>query len=123
MKRKLINWGRIFTTLLLTFCVTFQPSVAWGLVSGSSSSKTEDLITTEKHTQAEIVKYVQEHPSGSIYFDADGKLTGEAHTTEYAQEPVLTAPYSSGKLSDNELSAALNTIKTIRYIAGISDNI
>ena len=123
MKRKLINWGRIFTTLLLTFCVTVQPSVAWGLASGSSSSKTEDLITTEKHTQAEIVKYVQEHPSGSIYFDADGKLTGEVHTTEYAEEPVLTVPYSPGKLSDNELSAALNTIKTIRYIAGISDNI
>ena len=66
---------------------------------------------------------MQAHPTGDIYFDADGKSTGKTHETAYLTVPETSAPYAAGRLAESEEAAALNTIKTIRYIAGISSNL
>jgi len=39
--------------------------------------------------------------------------------TTYAEAPVLSAPYSAGSLSEKDLKSALNTLKMIRFLAGV----
>ena len=81
------------------------------------------LITVKTPSKEDIVKFMQEHPTGDIYFDEDGKSTGKTHETDYLTAPKTSAPYEAGRLAESEEAAALNTIKTIRYIAGISSNL
>ena len=104
----------VSAALLVTSISTPCPAFA---ASGSSKSS---LITVKTPSKEDIVKFMQEHPTGDIYFDEDGKSTGKTHETDYLTAPKTSAPYEAGRLAESEEAAALNTIKTIRYIAGIS---
>ena len=101
---------------------TALPQPAFAAVSGAPGAQSS-AITVHTPSREEIVKYMQEHPTGDIYFDEDGKSTGKVHETAYETVPSTEAPYAAGRLAEAEEAAALNTIKTIRYIAGISDNL
>ena len=80
------------------------------------------MSNVEYRTQEQIVLYAQDHPTNLVRYEESGKsLYGYKIT--YDEEPLLEAPYEAGTLSDAELICALNTVKTIRYIAGISDDI
>ncbi len=103
--------------LLVTTAVTPLPAFA---AAGSTRSS---LINVNTPSKEEIVQFMQAHPTGDIYFDADGKSTGKTHETAYLTVPETSAPYAAGRLAESEEAAALNTIKTIRYIAGISSNL
>lgn len=107
----------VSAALLVTSISTPCPAFA---ASGSSKSS---LITVKTPSKEDIVKFMQEHPTGDIYFDEDGKSTGKTHETDYLTAPKTSAPYEAGRLAESEEAAALNTIKTIRYIAGISSNL
>lgn len=68
-------------------------------------------IQVDYHTQKEISAYVQEHPA-----EKTDPLT-------FARNPVVTGNYDMGELSAKTQKSALNMLKQIRYIAGISDQV
>ena len=76
----------------------------------------------EGPSQEDIVLYAQEHPTDLVSYSADG-IPLNGYTIGYRIRPQMSQPYAAGVLSDEELTCALNTVKTIRYIAGLSDDI
>lgn len=68
-------------------------------------------IQVAYHTQKEIVDYVKAHPAGK-----NDKLT-------YKKNPSFSGTYNIGEISAATQNSALNMLKQIRYIAGISDEI
>lgn len=80
-------------------------------VRNDQADVTASGIQVAYHTQKEITEYVMAHPAGK-----DDKL-------KYKQKPLLSENYSIGELSDDTQNAALNMLKQIRYIAGISDEV
>ena len=62
------------------------------------------------HSQSEIEQYMA---SSGI---TDALISG---TTTMASDPVLSAPYAAGKVSDESLGQALAMLNQIRYIAGL----
>ncbi|MGM9530628.1 InlB B-repeat-containing protein [Intestinibacter sp.] len=66
-------------------------------------------LDVEKHTKQEIYNYVQQK---NINLDFD---------TQYSEQPSTTQPYAPGKLTDETLNSALDTLNLMRYIAGLSD--
>ena len=73
-------------------------------------------------SQEEIVAYAQEHPTNLASY-SDSGLPLNNYTVSYRINPQTSSPFIAGALSDEELTCALNTVKTIRYIAGISDDV
>lgn len=73
-------------------------------------------------SQEEIVRYAQEHPPGKTYFDIEGNMLGD-YEISYEVKPKTSGTYSAGELSLQEQVSALNTIRLIRYIVGLSDNV
>ncbi len=70
--------------LLVTTAVTPLPAFA---AAGSTRSS---LINVNTPSKEEIVQFMQAHPTGDIYFDADGKSTGKTHET--ADIPLYRRP-------------------------------
>lgn len=68
-------------------------------------------VNVTVHSQDEILSFLSSHPSSP-----DEPIT-------YEVEPVLTAPYEAGKLSESTQTSAINMINQMRYIAGVSSNI
>lgn len=58
-------------------------------------------------TQEEIAQYYQTHDMGQLVSDT------------FAVNPVTTAPYAAGVLSDTTLTHAINTVNYVRLIAGL----
>ena len=73
-------------------------------------------------SQEGIVAYAQEHPTNLASY-SDSGLPLNNYTVSYRINPQTSSPFIAGALSDEELTCALNTVKTIRYIAGISDDV
>lgn len=90
--------------------------------SALAASASTVAAAAEGPSKEEIVLYVQEHPSNLASYSAKG-LPLNGYTIGYRVKPQLAQPYVAGALSDDELICALNTIKTIRYIAGLPDDI
>ena len=82
--------------LLVTTAVTPLPAFA---AAGSTKSS---LINVNTPSKEEIVQFMQAHPTGDIYFDADGKSTGKTHETAYLTVPRPSAPYAAGRLAESE---------------------
>ena len=76
-------------------------------VNAASSSAVG--LNVEYRTQDEIKAYINEHP-----YDTNAEAV-------YDIEPLLTAPYGTGSLSEETLSSALNSLNIARYIAGLSE--
>ncbi len=83
-----------------------------------------ETTTTETQlpTQQEIVAFAQEHPTGETYFDQEGNMLKE-YSVDYEEEPTLTKPYGAGQLKQEEEIRALNTIRLIRYMTGLSGDV
>ena len=67
-------------------------------------------VNVTAHSKADIRSYIA----------ANGP---ESTAVTYAVEPVTTAPYAPGKLSDETQLNALKQLNVIRYIAGLNDNV
>ena len=106
--RRLIA-ATIFSVLLLAL----STGLSWAATASSA---------LEGPSQENIVLYAQEHPTDLVSYSADG-IPLNGYTIGYRIKPQLSQPYTAGVLSDEELACALNTVKTIRYIAGLSDDI
>lgn len=106
--RRLIA-ATIFSVLLLAL----STGLSWAATASSA---------LEGPSQENIVLYAQEHPTDLVSYSADG-IPLNGYTIGYRIKPQLSQPYAAGVLSDEELACALNTVKTIRYIAGLSDDI
>lgn len=65
-------------------------------------------IKVAYRSQNEIRSYFKE--TSAVYHG--GEIT-------YAKEPVLTAPYSAGELSEDTLEDALLVLNRVRYVAGL----
>ncbi|MGN0736345.1 MAG: hypothetical protein ACI4LP_11130 [Anaerovoracaceae bacterium] len=88
----------------------------------SDSALAASLKAAEGPSQDDIVLYAQEHPTDLASYSDNGIPLGD-YTIGYRVKPQLTQPYAAGALCDEELTCALNTVKTIRYIAGLSDDV
>ncbi|MCI7523130.1 CAP domain-containing protein [Roseburia hominis] len=66
------------------------------------------------HSQGEIEQYMA---SSGI---TDALISG---TTTMVSDPVLSAPYAAGKVSDESLGQALAMLNQIRYIAGLDSGV
>ena len=88
----------------------------------AATTTTEDSPKVETKTQKQIVEFLEEHPTGDTYFDQNGNML-EDYKIEYDESPVLKAPYSAGTLKRDVLVKALNTVRFIRYIAGLSSDV
>ena len=76
--------------------------------AGFASAEVKEL-QVDYHTKQEIYNYVKEK---NIDLDFD---------TQYSEQPSTTQPYAPGNLTDETLNSALNTLNTMRYIAGLSE--
>ena len=96
------------------------------LIIAGSSMSTALAYTggtqVKEPTQEDIVRFALEHPTGLVGLDTTGKIVDD-YKVPYLVEPILIAPYFAGLLSDEENENALNTIKTIRFIAGINHEV
>lgn len=63
------------------------------------------------HTEEEVCQYLKNN-----FVDIQEPMT-------FTSEPLLTAPYDPGQLSDETLNSSLRLVNNIRYIAGLSDNL
>lgn len=106
--RKLIA-AAIFSLLFLAL----STGLSWAAPASSA---------LEGPSQEDIVLYAQEHPTDLVSYSADG-IPLNGYTIGYRIRPQLSQPYAAGALSDEEFTCALNTVKTIRYIAGLSDDV
>ncbi len=79
-------------------------------------------VQVKEPTQEDIVRFALNHPTGLVGLDTAGKVVDD-YSVLYLISPILTAPYFPGILSDEENNNALNTIKTVRYIAGINHEV
>ena len=79
-------------------------------------------VETQLPTQQEIVEFAQEHPTGETYFDQDGNMLKD-YSIDYEEEPTLKKPYGAGQLKQAEEIRALNTVRLIRYITGLSGDV
>ncbi len=104
---------------LSVLCIAFAVIIA--LLPTGAFADTESPEVTFP-TQEEIVQYAQEHPTGDTYFDIDGNMLKD-YSISYAEKPKTSKPYQSGELALDEQVAALNTVRLIRYIAGLSDSV
>lgn len=77
---------------------------------------------TQLPSQQEIVAFAQEHPAGETYFDQSGNML-EDYSVDYEEKPALTKPYGAGKLKQEEEVRALNAIRLIRYMTGLSSDV
>lgn len=80
------------------------------------------LKTLSSPSQEEIAAYAQKHPTDMVSYSESG-LPLNGYTIRYRINPQTSLPFAAGSLSDDELTCALNTVKTIRYAAGLSDDI
>lgn len=71
-------------------------------------------VNVAKRSKEEIKAYIKAHPTN---------ISQRANPVSYEKGPQTTAPYSAGKLSASTKQSALNTLNTIRYIAGLNDNV
>lgn len=106
---------RTLPALVMSFVLaaTLAPQVSY--------AETKEL-ETELPTQKQIVEFAQEHPTGETYFDSDGKMLKE-YKVEYEEAPLLKKPYGAGLLATGEQVRALNTIRLIRYMTGLSEDV
>ncbi|MDE6970894.1 MAG: InlB B-repeat-containing protein [Eubacterium sp.] len=109
----MIRWKDI--ALRMTVFMMLAVSAVWACHSPADDGRkvyaASKEITVQTHSQDEIRDYVSRHGAtlqDGLYFAAD---------------PVLEAPYGAGQLSDATKKSALNMLRQIRYIAGISDQI
>ena len=89
-------------------------------VPADSALSASVISVASTPSQEEIVEYAQNYPSDLVSY-SDWGFPQNGYTIGFRIKPQLSLPYASGALSDEELICALNTIKTIRYIAGLSD--
>ena len=92
----------------LLLCSALSFSMTLTSVVFASAEETLGL-DVEKHTKEEIYNYIQQK---NINLDFE---------TQYSEESSTTQPYAPGKLTDETLNSALDTLNLMRYIAGISD--
>lgn len=107
--------------LFLTCSVMFTEAFACGqrmFVSAKpksrASAKTSGQaqgVNVTYHSKDDIIKYIK----------ANGAEVTDP--LEFSQNPVTVSPYDPGKLSDQTQQSALNMLKQMRYIAGISDQV
>lgn len=112
---------RILASAVLSFSLIL--AVPAGIAhAASSASATMATKVAEGPSQSAIVLYAQEHPADLASYSDNG-LPLDDYTIGFRIRPQLSQPYAAGVLSDEELTCALNTVKTIRYIAGLSDDV
>ena len=92
----------------LLLCSILSFSMAMTSVVFASAEETQGL-DVEKHTKQEIYNYIQQK---NINLDFE---------TQYSEESSTTQPYAPGKLTDETLNSALDTLNLMRYIAGLSE--
>ena len=119
MKKRLLLWiGAVLAVMVLVAGSAFGAEKT----SSAASSTSSQTLTLTFPTQEEIVAYAQEHPPGDTYFDKNGN-NPKGYKISYAETPVTSGTYKAGELELSEQVSALNTVRLIRYIAGLSDNV
>ncbi len=109
---------RILASAVLSFSLILAVP-ADGALAASAPTATR---AAEGPSKSEIVFYAQEHPTDLASYSDKG-LPLDDYTIGFRSNPHLSQPYEAGSLSDEELTCALNTVKTIRYIAGLPDDV
>ena len=98
-KTKHGSWSAVITAALLLLIVLIATNCAHGA--------SETGLGVQKHTREEIIEYAL---SNYPYVE---KIT-------YKKEPVLSAPYDPGILSDETLEGGLRALNFIRFLAGLN---
>lgn len=104
---------------LLVLCIAFALVVSILPAEAFAETSEPEVVFP---TQEEIVKYAQNHKTGDTYFDIEGNMLKD-YSIDYEQKPKTTKPYEAGELALDEQVAALNTVRLIRFIAGLSDSV
>ncbi len=77
---------------------------------------------TQKPQEARGI-YVAYHTQEEIRERMKNDGISKSDAVAFAENPVTTAPYGAGSLSQETLESALKMLNQIRYIAGLSDNV
>ena len=111
-----------FKALIHSFVAAVLAAVLIFSLPPDNAAASSAVPQVSMPSQEEIVAYAQAHPTDlASYSDSGLPLNG--YTISYRINPRTSSPFIAGALSDEELTCALNTVKTIRYIAGISDDV
>lgn len=93
--------------ILCTSCGTELETKNYALEQDNSQG-----IQVNYHSQADIIAYLEEN-----------SVVISSSAVTFETEPTLTAPYATGKVSDESEQEALDLVNAIRYIAGIDDTV
>ena len=130
---KIMKQVKKLLTLILTVAILASSSVV-PVFAVNSYNNDSTLASAEiKHTTNEIslfstsssisVKHnntIDEVVEKEKEFSHDGFIYSKQ--TNYETVPKLTAPYYAGSLKEQDLNDALNSLKMVRYLAGIPYN-
>lgn len=75
------------------------------------SLPSKPAMNVEYRTEEQIRNYIKTHPVYMRYIDT------------YKTKPIVREPYSAGELTPDTLNNGLNTVNTIRYIAGLNGEV
>ena len=117
MKKRLL----LLISAVLAVMVLIAGSAFGAEDADAATDDTQSLFLTFP-TQEEVVTYAQEHPPGETYFDKDGNMLKD-YEISYDEKPKTSGTYSAGSLALSEQVSALNTVRLIRYIAGLSESV
>lgn len=111
-----------FKALIHSFVAAVLAAVLIFSLPPDNAAASSAVPQVSMPSQEEIVAYAQAHPTDLASYAGSG-LPLNGYTISYRINPRTSSPFIAGALSDEELTCALNTVKTIRYIAGISDDV
>ena len=90
-------------------CLYILPLLLLLVLAAAGSVRADDTIglDVQKHTRQELTEYSRAH------YPSPGEI-------RYDEDPVLTAPYDPGALSEESLEDGLGALNYVRYVAGLS---
>ncbi len=109
------------TALLLACLVLFaQAFSVQGMIQSDAKAKRKAPVKISRQAQGMTVAY---HSQEDIrnYVKKNGATLSDP--LEFAKNPVTNIPYDPGSLAAGTQQSALNMLKQMRYIAGISDQV
>ncbi|MBR0085194.1 MAG: CAP domain-containing protein, partial [Lachnospiraceae bacterium] len=110
MKKRLLG-----IMLAVTIMVTAFPFNAFAEeTAGQDAAASTIGLSVEQHTPEEIMAFMEAHPT---------EWTGDLYKVEPVSAPADGKSYKAGELTAGALTAALNALNTVRYIAGIDANV
>ncbi len=112
-------------SIILAGSITYASAIETVESASLEKAMHSPLVMAKTPSKSEIVDYLENHPTGVMSHNFLGNSISNWEAS-FAENPNLygeKGAYKEGRLTDEDEVYALNTVKTIRYMSGVSDKI